>query len=159
MVLRMLSALTVVLLIGSGLIAQQHDTATNIGEILSIKMTGDLAKEYARLTGSLRGDEAWGLQVDTTAMIAQKLNDGRIRIEHSSHVIRQGKTARLVTLTATVDTKDITADILPTGTPISASPGAVSEPSSKETKTLRLTLSNLKGLKLRSWSLSEEIGE
>jgi hypothetical protein len=158
--LRALAALTLVVVIGNGLLAQQNDATAKVGDHLFIQMTGDLAKEYAQRSGSLRINEVPdGLQIETSATIAQKLNDGRIRIEHTSHLNREGGTTRLVTLTATVDPTNITTDVTPKGTPVFASPGAKGKRTTEDTKTLRLKLSDLKGLKLRTWTLSEEIGD
>lgn len=160
MVIRILAALALVLAIGNGLFAQQNHSTAKVGDHLTIQMTGDLAKEYAQRTGSLRGNGAPdGLQIETSATIAQQLNDGRIRIEHTSHLNREGGTTRLVTLTATVDPTRITTAVTPKGTPVYAFPGAEPKLTSEVTKTLRLKLSNLHGLKLRTWTLSEEIGD
>jgi hypothetical protein len=128
-------------------------------------MTGDLAKEYARRTGSLKWNEApAGLQISTSATVAQKRDDGRFRIEHFSHINRVGNLARLVTLTAIVDSTKIASDVTPKNTPVYRSP-ADHQKSVKPTLTqkdqsaLRLELSELKGVKLRTWALAEEIGE
>ena len=158
--LRLLAALALCLGIGNGLFAQQNDASAKVGDQLAIQMTGDLAKEYAKRVGSLRGNEApGGLEIETSATIAQHLNDGRIRIEHTSHVNRDGGTTRLVTLTATVDPAKITTGLTPKGTPVRVSPNAEPKPTTKVAKTLRLKLTDLKGLKLRTWTLSEEIGD
>lgn len=160
MVLRILAALTLILGIGNGLYAQQSHATAKVGDHLAIRMTGDLAKEYAQRTGSLRGNQApTGFQIEISATIAQHLTDGRIRIEHTSHINRDGGTTRLVALTATVDPTKITKDITPKGAPVYASPGAEPKLTTEITKTLRLKLSDLKGLKLRTWTLSEEIGD
>ncbi len=127
-------------------------------------MTGDLAKEYARRTGSPTGDAPDGLAIETIATIEQQVGDGRIRIEHSSPINTDGKLVRLLTLTATVDSTTVTTEVTPQGTLIYASPadhkkGTKPKLTTKETKTRRLQLSGLKGLKLRTWTISEEIGD
>ena len=160
MVVRILAALTLVLGIGNGLYAQQNHPTAKVGDHLAFRMTGDLAKQFAQRTGSLRGNEASdGFQIETIATVAQQLNDGRLRIEHTSSVNRDGGTTRLVTLAATVDPTKITTDITPKGTPVYASPGAEPKLTTEIAKTLRLTLSDFKGLKLRVWTLSEEISD
>lgn len=157
---RVLAALALVVVIGSDLFAQQKISTAKVGDLIAIKMTGELAKEYARRTGSLEANEIPdGLEIETMATIAQQFDDGRIRIEHSSQIKTKGKAIRLVTLTATVDSSKVATDVTPKGTPISASPGAKPSLTTADTKTLRLKLSDLKGLKLRTWMLSEEIGE
>jgi hypothetical protein len=158
--IRILAALTLFFVTGNGLLAQQNDDTARIGGHLAVRMTGDLAKEFAQRTGLLgKNDAPDGLQIETIATIEQQLDDGRVRIEHSSHVNREGKTSRLVTLTGTVDPTAITTDITPKGTSVYASPRAKPVLTTEETKMLRLKLSDLKGLKLRTWTLFEEIGE
>lgn len=165
MLARTLAALAVVAVIENGLWAQQRDDAAKVGDHLVIRMTGDLAKQYTRCTGSLQENEApAGLAIETIATIAQKLDDGRIRIEHSSRIKGNGNQARLVTLTATIDSAKVTTDVTPKGTPIYASPaahksGTKPAMTSEDTKILRLQLSELKGLKLCMWTLAEEIGD
>lgn len=160
MVARLLAAFTLVIAIGNELCAQQDQVEVQVGDHLAITLTGDLAKEYAQRTGLLPDGEASdGIQIETTATIAQELDDGRIRIEHTSHVNRNGEQARLVTLTATVDPAKITSAVTPKGTRIFASPGSKPILTSEEMRTLRLQLSDLKGLHLRTWTLSDEIGE
>jgi len=164
MPVRTLVALALVAVTGHGLLAQQSDAAAKVGDLLVIRMTGDLAKQYARRTGSPQETEASaGLTIETTATIEQKLDGGRIRIEHRSHIVRDGHQARLVTLTAIVDSAKFTTDLTPRGTSIYASPadhknGAHPRTTTEDTKTLRLELSELKGLKLRTWTLAEEVG-
>jgi hypothetical protein len=160
---RAFAALVVISSIGCELFAQQKDTIPRVGDHVVIKMTGDLAKEYARRTGSL-AQFPLGLEIETTATIAQQFGDGRVRIEHSSHVRREGKLTRLVTLTGIIDSTKVETNVIPKGTSIYASPGdhkAGTKPklTPEETKTRRLQLSDLKGLKLRTWTLAEEIGE
>jgi hypothetical protein len=157
---RVFVALMLVVGIGNHLCAQQKDPATKVGDLVVITMTGDLAKEYARRTESLEAnDSPEGLTIQTTAHIAQRFDDDRIRIEHESGIKTNGKTTRLVTLTATVDPSKVTTVVTPKGTMLYSSPGAKPHPTTKETKQLEITLSDLKGLKLRTWILSEEIGK
>lgn len=100
-----------------------------------------------------------GLEIKTSARVAQQLSDGRLRVEHTSQINREGETTRIVTLTGTIDSTFIATDITPNGTPIYASPGAEPQLTTEATTMLRLTLSDIKGLKLRAWTLSEEIGD
>jgi len=155
MLVRTLTALVVVTVVGNSLFAHEDDTSANVGDHLFIRMTGDLAKEYSRHTGLLRNNEApAGLRIEISATIVRELDNGRIRIEHSSLIKRDGKQARLITLTA---------EITPKGTPIYASPaahkkGTKPKLTTRDSNMLRLQLSDLKGLKLRTWTLAEEIG-
>jgi hypothetical protein len=160
---RAFAALVVISSIGCDLFAQQKKTTPGVGDHLVITMTGDLAKEYARRIGS-RGQDLPGLEIETTATIAQQFGDGRVRIEHSSPVSRDGKLTRLVTLTGIVDSTKVETTVIPKGTPVYASPGdhkAGTKPNltPDATTTRRLQLSDLKGLKLRTWTLAEEIGD
>ena len=166
MLARTLAALTALAVLGNGpLFAQQHVTSAKVGDHLVIRMTGDLAREYAQRTGSLGETKApAGLEIETHATIAQTLDNGRIRIEHSSHIKHDSKQDRLVTLTATVDRTKLTTNATRKGTPVYASPaahrnGTKPRLTTEDTKMLRLQLSELKGLKLRTWTLAEEIGD
>jgi len=123
-------------------------------------MAGDLAKEYGRRTLPEAPDIP-ALQIETVAVVTQTLDDGRICLEHSFPVQQNGKLSRLVTLTVTVTPTEVTSTVIPKGTPVFATP-ADREPgfvSAEETRTLRIKLSNLRGVKLRTWSLVEEIGD
>ncbi len=157
---RTLAVLATLALIGNeSSYAQQH-TSTKVRDKLVIRMTGDLAVEYAKCTGSINKAKVLpGLEISTTARIAEVLNDGRYRVEHTSHIVRDGEPDRLVTLSATVDSTKLKTDVTPKGTEVYASPSARSTRTNKETQTLRLTLSELQSLKLRTWILAEEIGE
>ncbi len=157
---RTLAIVVALALLGNGSsLAQQH-TSAKVGEPLVIRMTGDLAVEYAKRIESIdKAKVQPGLEVSATARIAAVLKDGRYRVEHTSHIVRDGEPDRLVTLSATVDSTKLTTDVTPKGTEVYASPGARSTRTTEKTQTLRLTLSELQSLKLRTWTLAEEIGE
>ncbi len=165
MIVRNLIVLAAVIVFSNGLLAQQHDTPIKTGDHIFIRMTGELAKEYARLTDSPRNDgETSGYSIETSATIVQNLDDGRIRIERSVPLKRAGKPDRYLTLTATVDKEKLKTDVTPKGAASYASPaeyknGAQPKLTTEDSKSLRLELSELKGLKLRTWTLAEEIGE
>ena len=158
-------ALIVAAILCNSLFAHEVGAAAKAGDHVFLRMTGDVAREYARLTGTIpeNGVPA-GLEIETTATITQVLEDGQLRIEHSSNVIQNGRRARLITLTGTVDRDEVVTDVTPKGTPVYSSPedhnkGSKPTATNKDAKSLRLQLSGLKGLRLRSWSLVEEIGE
>jgi hypothetical protein len=65
----------------------------------------------------------------------------------------------LVTLSATVDPSAITSRVTPKGSLVSSHPGAPAVASTAETKSPLLKLSDLKNVKLRTWTLTDEIGE
>jgi hypothetical protein len=164
MIVRTLAVFVVLAAIGNGSLFAQQNTHGEVGDHVVIQMTGDLAAEYGKCIGTIKKDQVPpGLEISTTATIAQKLRDGRVRIEHTSHIIRDREPVRLVTLTATVDSTKLTTDVTPKGTAVYASPadhknGSKSTLTTTETRTLRLTLSDLEGLKLRMWTLAEELG-
>ena len=165
MLFRTLAALVVFAVIGNRLPAQEDNVTINAGDQLVISMTGDLAKEYARLTCSQRGVvQSEGLQVQMFATIVQKLDRGRYRIEYSSHIIKvDGNPSRLVTLAAVVDATQIKSEAIPRNTPTYSSPADIQKGvkptlTQKDQKLLRVDLSDLKNLKLRTWTLAEESG-
>ena len=176
MVIRSLAAFMLGILFASGLSAQQHETAAKPGSHVIITMTGELAKEYAKRTGSYAdGKFAPGLRIQTIAVIDSIFEDGQLRIEHSAEVGPRelipseglepkayrltGSPTKLVTLSGTIDAKRITTNDLPVDTLQSKDPNSKPEPSIAESKMFRLELSDLKGLKLRTWTLSEETGQ
>jgi hypothetical protein len=157
---RTLVALAALALIGNVSLFAKQNTSTKVGQHLVLQMTGDLAVEYAKCTGSINKDNVPpGLEIETTATIVQQLEDGLIRVEHTSHIVRDGEPDRLVTLTSTVDSTKLTTDVTPKGTEVYASPGAKPTRTTTETQTLRLSLSDLQALKLRTWTLAEELGD
>ena len=92
----------------------QNNADIKEGDHVAVRLTGDLARKYSQQTGQLNNRQAPpGLEISTTATIAQKLDDGRIRLEHTSHVTRQGNQTRLVTITAIVPSEKVKADTTP----------------------------------------------
>jgi hypothetical protein len=157
-------AFVVLLMQGSWLCAKQSGPDLNAGDVLLLDLRGNLAREYARRSSSPHSANQGGLQISTSATVVQKLNDGRLRIEHSTPVWRGNKADRLLTLTATIDPKDLRADVTPTNTPTYASPaehkkGAKPALTTKKTTSFCLPLSELKKVKLRTWTLTEEVGD
>ena len=165
MLVRTLVALVALAAIGNGSLSAQQNAPAAVGDHVVIQMTGELAAEYGKRVGAIKKDQVpAGLEISMTATIAQKLDGGRIRIEHTSHIVRDREPIRLVTFTTTVDSTKLTTGITPKGTAVYASPaghknGTKPTLTAAETKTLRVTLSDLKGLKLRTWTLAEELGD
>lgn len=160
MVVRIVSALVLVAAIQNGLAAQQKVETAKVGDIVQITMSGDLAKEFAqRLGAKPQVVTADGLEMQTSATVVQQLDGGRLRIEHQSHVIDERKPSRLITLTGNVDSTRITTHVTPKGSLVYSSPGATPVKTTDDMKSLRLELSSLKGLKLRTWTLAEEISQ
>jgi hypothetical protein len=124
-----------------------------------IKMTGDLAKEYAK-RALPRPEDALreGLRVELAATVDHILPEGEILIRYF-HIQQEEKPARLVLLTGKIDSRKITTDITPKGTTVFSAPGAEPNVTKEDYKNLRLELSDWKGFKLRIWSLIDEMGE
>lgn len=165
MVVRALVACVIVAVTGAQIHAEQNDAPPKVGDTIFITISGDLAKAYARRVQLIdNADRLPGLAIGTTARVEQQLENGQLRVEHSGAARADGQTTRLVTLTAIVDSSKITTHVSPKGTPLYASPadrkkGIEPRLSQHETKSHRLELSDLKGVKLRIWVLSEEIGD
>ena len=84
-----------------------------------LEMSGELATEYGKLTGAVKNDQVpKGLSISTTAIVAQHLEGGKIRIEHSRPIRNEESTFQLVTLTATVDKTAIKTTRIPAATKI-----------------------------------------
>ena len=176
MLVRSLSIFLLGVLLARGLLAQQHGTTVKPGSSVFVTMTGELAKEYAKRTGLYAdGKFPSGFRVETIAVIEQVLNDGQLLIEHSVEVGPRelvkssgsepksnrltGSPTKLLTLSGTIDTKRVKAESLPVATLQSNDPNSKPESSIAESGSLRLELADLKGLRLRIWTLSEEIGQ
>ena len=104
-----------------------------------------------------------GLNISTIATVAQHLDNGKIRIEHSTAVLEDGAPDRMVTLSAVVETSAIKSSKTAKGT-ATYSPPAAHKAGEKpvhtesETNQFTLQLNELKGVKLRNWTLASEIG-
>ena len=151
----------VVTVMGNVNFAQDNVKAGNVGGKLVIKMTGDLAQEYAKRTGPIREEKVdSGFEIQAVATIVEKANDGQLGIQHTSYVHLEGKLAKLVTLTGNVNPSRFTTYGVPKGTITYENPGPnASTRTTADSTILQLEVSDLKGLKLRTWSISDEIGE
>jgi hypothetical protein len=136
-----------------------------VGDVVFVRLTGEAAKVYAAQSGmQLPPAKDLGLAIEVTATVEQLRPDGKIRIE-CSQTNKGGKNKpQMITLTVLVDPAKLTSDTTPAGTAVYASP-ADYENGVKPTKTsgsqrnVRLSLSDLHGVKIRSWSLLNEVGE
>lgn len=143
----------------------RQSNADEVNGTVILEMSGEIAAEYSKFTNPQKGDTIpTGLHITTTGSIAQRLENGRLRIEHSTPVWENGVQTRLVTLTAVVDASAVKSTVIPKGTRTFTSPGAsnagekgVETKTESEQSTLELT--NLKRVKLRTWKLENEIGE
>jgi hypothetical protein len=152
-------ALSFLLLFPAIAAAESRQPTLVEGDQIAITLSGDLAREYAKAIGDGPA-AAEGLRIETMATLEQRLADGRIRIEHSSQINQAGKAPRLVTLSATIARSSVVTEVSPKGTKVYASPNSKDAViTTKESAMHRATLSDLKGLKLRTWTLSSEIGK
>lgn len=136
------------------------ENTPTVGDQIFVTMTGDVAKEYHRLTSSEKDQQPKsGLSIGTSATIAQELKGGRYRIEHVSPIQAKGKPPRLVTFSTVIDASQLKTETTPKNTPVYSSPADTGPATvtQQEQKSLRLDLSELKDVKLRSWKLDEEV--
>ncbi len=145
--------------------AQEPKTSFKVGDQLTIRMTGELAKEYAKRNGfRTTNDQQQNILIETPATISQKLGDRHFMIEHSSPIELDKKPQRLLTLTVIVDATRFVTNVIPKNTPVYDSPadhqkGVTPNLLQYEQRTNLLELSDLKGIKLRTWELMDEIGD
>jgi hypothetical protein len=163
MLVRTTAALFVAVFFGSLLNAQEKNENLAVGDFVVVDLTGKLAMEFSRCCGDT-GTNSPSPIVSTIGTITGKTADGRFRVELSVPTKRQGVAPRLVTLSMTVDAKDITTQVTPKDTATYASPADSARAvkptmTTKETKSRHLALSDLKGAKLQTWVLVDEIGE
>ena len=159
MTTRIVTAGILVLLKASLLIAQQNDPVAKVGDMIILRMTGDVAKEYAkRVSAHPEVALREGLRVELAAMVVQVLPDDTLAIRFS-HILQDQQPPRLVLLTGKIDSRKITTDITPKGTKVFPKPGAEPTVTTEDYKNLRFDLSDWKGVKLRIWTLVDEIGE
>jgi len=155
------AALTIVALMAGGLVAGDNSAPFREGDRIFLRLTGNLATEYARRVGLQQHSKAaHGLEIEVIASVAQRFDDGRYRIEHFGHskpINRSDNKIRLVTLEAFVDAKQIKASTTARA-PVPTAAPSENVASRIDVRELRVILSDLKHLKLRTWSLMEEIG-
>jgi len=168
---RTITLVVVLSVLSSGRLFSQQPTVFSPEEqtgVIMLRMTGDLAREYAQRTGSIDGDGIPGnVSISATAVIAQRLRNNQVRIEHSASVKREGRPDRLVTLTATVDEENIRSlvrTVFGGEFRFSNSPGTKNTDKSPSVTAHHLavpllSLANLSGVKLQTWTLESEISE
>ena len=128
-----------------------------VGQIVGIEMTGEVGKEYARLASSI---EAQDIFVETMGTVAEIRSDGRYRIELNSTIKRDGKSPQLVTVSAVIEPQKVQTKVTPKGTPIFSSPVDKNPtPTESDQTGFSINLSDLKGVKIQSWELKQQIGE
>jgi hypothetical protein len=166
MLTKMLAALVLMVSFASTAIAVDEPANIRVGDLVALRMSGKLAEEYSRRIGVLQPDQKPqpGMQLETTGTVCQVLDNGQIRIECSLPTADHDKKQNLITLTALVDAKEIRPDSTPKGTPLYSSPGDQRNGIKPvrvdhEVRGLKLELSDLKHIKLKTWILADEIGD
>jgi hypothetical protein len=136
--------------------------------VLLLSLSGDLAEEYAQIVGSVAGIKTRAVRdISTTAFIAERLENNRLRIEHTTQFSGQGTPDRLVTLSATIDASQVKSLVRtvyegsfsfadPTGEYATGESPAVK---ARHLSVPLLSLTDLTGVQLRSWTLESEVGE
>lgn len=146
----------------------QQATSPDVTGFVVLEMSGEVAMEYLKLTHPPAQLEKMnqGLSIAVIATVTQQLENGRIRLEHSTTPYREnGAPDRLVTLSAVVKSSDVKKSETTKNTATYSSPAAQKageKPSVIEDKIVIsqfiLELTDLKNVKLRSWTLASEIG-
>jgi hypothetical protein len=163
MLLKPLGTCVLALGFAANLLAEPPLPVPKVGDQVSITMTGDLANEFQRcITGSQQDQPSVsGLSIQTTGTITQALDGGRFRIDNFSPVQAKEKPIRLVTFSTIVAAPTLKTSLIPTPAIVFASPASppvvVPAKSRQEQKNVQLHLSELKGVKIRTWKLDEEI--
>jgi hypothetical protein len=156
-------------LLASGVFAitgacDRQSTAADVNGFVILEMTGELATEYQRLTSPVEPRKVpHGLKISTMAAVAQHLENGQLRIEHSMPVWENKVQVRLVTLSAIVETSAVKNSNVPKETATYSSPeapqaGGTSVTTKSESNVQTFELADLKRVKLRKWKLETEIG-
>ena len=159
MLVRAFAALAILALSGSGLFAQESKPSINIGDRLIIRMTGDVANEYARCSGlQISKDEGIRRTIETPATVSERLTDKHYRIEHSCPISLENRRQRLITLSAIVDPHRIVGSVDPkqidySSPPTSNEKAVIPVVKRLDDQTRTIELSDLKEVKLQTWEL------
>ena len=134
-----------------------------VGDQVVLKMSGRIAEDYVRITTGKPATGS-GLQVQVMATVAQLLGNGQIRLESSNSLRENDQTERMVTITGRCYTKQLVARPIAKGAPVYASPGEAKDPAKakltpSDSRMLEVELSGLMDLKIRVWTVAEEISE
>lgn len=162
MLARTFAAIAVFVMLDSVLIAQEFVPTIKVGDRLSIRMTGDVAKEYARRSGRQTSTaNGTRLVIETPATVTERLTDKHYRIEQSFPISLENKRQRLITLSAIIDPKKIVGSVDPGVIEYSSSPTSKEKfviPASTrpDSQTRTIEISDLKDLKFQTWELVNE---
>jgi len=143
--------------------AEETKPAVRIGGEVNLTMTEELAHQYRRLilVRFGQGSSLPNLTIETSAIVAQRLDDRHYRIEHWAPIVEEGKPPRMLTLSAIVKESQLQPAVTKARTPVYDSPASTAKPrlTTEDHHGLRLNLSELHGVTLRTWKLDEEVAK
>jgi hypothetical protein len=161
MVAKTLCLVTLSILLSQPAHAQLETRPPAVGDTVFIGMRGEAARAYfaAISRPEPRGGDG---TVEMPATIKARDSDGKYRIENETPLQTADK-PRMVTVTAIVSPADITADVTPKGTLVAADPVSYQNGNRVRTiadaRNLRIELTDLHNVKLRTWELVKEVGK
>src|SRR6187200_3061834 len=139
-----IATLLVALLLTTSLLALQPDPVTKVGDMVTVSVTGDLARDVAtRLFKLPERRPLDGLKVGFVTHVREVSPDGTLYIEYI-HIFRDEKPLRLTTFAGKVDPRRITTDITPKGSKVYNSPDAEPTLTKEDYLNRRLELIDLK---------------
>lgn len=155
---RFIAAFLIAILYTSPLFGEQGDQEVKVGDLVSVEMSGDLVQEYVRCCcGKPKAEE--GLTMSFLAHVVQILDNKHVRIEDSMPMKNEDGKERLMTFSVTCDSKRIASRQVPKGTAVYDSPDQKRVAlTTKVSNTQELKLTDLKGVKIRVWTLTKEVG-
>lgn len=156
------AALGLVILVNTSSAEEPSDLER--GATVGVELSGEVATEFARMCGQTRSKDI--KKISTSGTIVQKFDADKYRLVVSQSIVNSDKTECLVTITAIIDSHNIDSQVTPKGTPIFVAPVATADKkavpatlTSHETKWTLVKLTELKGVKVRMWTISEEVGQ
>ena len=136
------------------LFAKPNDPFCHVGDIVTVELTGEIAKQYAKMDRVARD----GDNIEIGAEIEQLLPDGQIRFTHVKEIKSDRSCVRII-MTGTFDDSQITTDTRSESKSVSLSPGGMRVKTNGKTKKLRIHLNDFRNVKIQSWQLLREVGE
>ncbi len=165
MIARLMACLAVAALIGNGPLRSQEKTEkqseiAKVGDSVRIQLAGDHAIAYQKLLGAKESELPTGLKITFDATITRLLKDGRVRVEQSFPLDRDGEPARLLTFEAEAQFRLITI-VTPNVTRVHAigEEGYNATPTREYVTERILDLPDEKSLKLRVWTMEKEFAD
>jgi len=134
-----------------------------VGTTVFLELTGDLALKYCQLMPHFPKDNLrpeLGISVSVSAQIVQNREDGTFRLEYVSPIFKNQKEPTLLTLTASLKSESLVVTQIPKGRLVSSSPADLFPVATSEiAESVRMQLSDVDDVKLRTWKVQSEIGD